>query len=124
MEELAAMPRIVGILMFTNWHIPTVVRGVNEPRLSQRWVVIWIYSDDNNNEFPWDINTCHFAAQGGHLDARQQGWAWNELTFAYAMKGNQLEVMCWLRDNGFRWDERSCNNAAMYNHLDALKWFS
>ena len=54
--------------------------------------------------FPWDEETCAYAAYGGHLEvlmwARKNGCPWDEGTCARAAKGGHLEVLKWLRENG------------------------
>lgn len=51
------------------------------------------------NGCPWDINSCRFAAEQGHLD-----------------------VLKWCKENEGRWDARTCINAAGSGHLDLLRW--
>ena len=54
---------------------------------------------------PWDSDTCHFAARGGHLEvlqwAREHHCPWHEAYVrAYANVGGHVEVLRWLDEQG------------------------
>eukprot|EP00605_Chrysophyceae_sp_TOSAG23-4_P002083 GSChrysophyteH1.ASY1.ANO1.2304.1 assembled CDS len=83
---------------------------------------------------PWDVDTCHGAAKGGHLHVLQ--WLrsqdppcpWDEETCRYAALRGHLDVLQWLRsqDPPCPWDESTCSSllgsSAKGGHLDVLQW--
>ena len=77
-------------------------------------------------EFPWDRDTCAYAAYGGHLEvlmwARENGCPWGALTCFAAAESGHLEVLKWARENGCPWDEDTCWYAAWGGHLETLEW--
>ena len=76
---------------------------------------------------PWDADTCHAAAEGGHLDVLKwaclRGCPWSELTCALAAKGGHLHVLKYARANGCPWDKRTCVFAAENEHHDVVRWY-
>jgi len=76
---------------------------------------------------PWDAETCHAAAEGGHLQvllwAALRGCPWNELTCASAAKGGHLELLKYARANGCPWDKRTCMFAAEGEHHAVVQWY-
>ena len=81
------------------------------------------------NDAPWDEETCHEAAGGGHLEvlkwARVNGAPWDERTCADAARGGHLEVLQWARANDAPWDPEECKARAWIRmHGDVLRWIA
>jgi hypothetical protein len=76
--------------------------------------------------FPWDEETCAFAAWGGHLEvlkwAHSHGCPWDGKTCKYAAMFGHLESLQWARANGCQWNWKTCASAAQHGRLDVLKW--
>ena len=87
-------------------------------------VVKWLYV----NGCPYNRETGGFAASNGHINILE--WIletiddpWRDThACSYATKGNQFEILKWLRMNGCPWNRHTCENAAQNNNLKILKW--
>ena len=80
-----------------------------------------------NQGFPWDEDTCKYAARGGHLPflqlARTNGCPWNYETCLDAAAGNHVEVLEWAVSHGCPYQEHLClrHAAAALSHK-TLQW--
>ncbi|WZN65063.1 hypothetical protein HKI87_11g66200 [Chloropicon roscoffensis] len=76
----------------------------------------------------WDIETCRFAAYGGHLEVlkwlRAKGCPWGISTSSWAAHGGHLEVLQWMRAQHppCPWGSNLCYFAALKGHLEVLRW--
>ena len=68
--------------------------------------LLWAYA----NGCPFNMETCHMAAGGGHLPLlqwlRANGCLWDETTCYEAAGGGHLGVLQWARTNGCLWHEK------------------
>ena len=78
------------------------------------------------NGCPWNADTCHYAARGGHLAAlqwaREHNCPWNTVTCWSADAGGHLKMLQWAREHDCPWNEGACYFAAEGGHLEVLKW--
>jgi hypothetical protein len=75
------------------------------------------------NGWPWDKNTCAYAAEGGHIEELQWlheiGCPWDGRKCCSAVaKGGHIEVLKWLRTNGCPWDTSTREHAANLGHVE------
>jgi hypothetical protein len=78
------------------------------------------------NGYEWDEWTYAQAVDSGNLEllqyCRDNGCPWNEIAFTWAAAEGHLEILQWLLDSGCPWDEDACTHAASHGQLEALKW--
>jgi len=82
------------------------------------------------HDCPWDVFTCAYAADGGHLEvlqwAREHGCPWGSGTCLYAAVYGQMEVLQWVRENvatGQVWNEDDVRRfAGGPRKLEVLAW--
>ena len=75
----------------------------------------------------WNADTCHGAAEYGHLDVlkwahEKNGCPWNSSTCASAALGGHLHILQYLRAHNCSWDTKTCKYAAERGHLHIIKW--
>jgi len=77
------------------------------------------------NGCPWTVDTCRYAALGGHLEAlrwmRELGCPWDARTSYGAAEGGHLAVLRWAREHGCPWSVWTGRYAAWYGHLNVLQ---
>ena len=76
--------------------------------------------------YPWDKETCEYAASSGHLDyieyAHTHGCPWDEKTCENAASFGHLDCLMYAHENGCPWDERTYRYAAHFGYLDCLEY--
>ena len=95
-------------------------------RCSYKWsfgVLIWA----RQNGCPWDMWTCNYAAENGHLDvlkwAHQNGCPQDALIITLAALRGHLHIFQWARDNDCPYIYSNASmSVAVNGKLNILKW--
>jgi hypothetical protein len=78
------------------------------------------------NGYEWDEDTFAHAAGSGNLEllqyCRDNGCPQGNWAYCYAAENGHVDILQWLFDGGYPWNEYAWNHAVYSGHLDALKW--
>ena len=103
--------------------IPITQPMAFEGRLS---LLKWVKSNKKFSENVWDESTCVAAAKGNQLEVlrwlKDIGCPWNKNACLFAAKEGHVEILKFLRANGCPWTEQVFDLAAGNGHIEVLQW--
>lgn len=109
-----------------NGHLQNVRKGTLVTYLAARQGHLQILEWFRKHGYPWDENTCSFAADKGNLGViqwlRSNGCPWDQSVVSSAIMNGHKEVFLWALENGLSWNPWFSEGLVKRGKLDILTW--